>query len=446
MLRKLSYLFLSFLITCQCLQASPLPEISSDGAVLIDVKTNTILYAKNMSLSFYPASTTKILTVLALLQDLDLDQVVTKTQEAVHNVPSDSSQIGLNVGDTYSVYDGLHAVLMASDNFVCYDLAKVDAGSIAKFAEKMNNFALLSGANAYNFVNPHGYHDINHYTSPLSLAKIGIAAFNNPILEEIAGTYQYSFTVNNTRRTIPLTHTAALLNPHSPYYNEHVVAAKTGFHDAAGRTLVAKAVYGDMELVGVVMRTDAPQQFEDINKLFNYASSNFMLTEDSHNTYSLINQTYSSWAQPYIQIALEKGWITNTSHNYTTPITQREFLNLLSSISPAKYATVLNKMIQYNGSSLHIENRVTTRETIANLIYNYFSTFNLWTLPHQIQAIDIDTLSSDSQKAINFCLDAQFLCLTDQHFRPYDPMSYEEAICLMTKLNDVIERYENYGL
>lgn len=438
MFRKLLFLITLF-INCTFITATSLPDISADGALLIDTKTNTVLYAKNMNLPFYPASTTKILTALAIVQDLEPQTVVSKTQAAINNVPSDSSQIGLNVGDQYTVYDGLHAVLMASDNFVCYDLAVKDSGSIPAFAQKMNHLALLSHANIYNFVNPHGYHDPNHYISPYSLAKIAIEAFNNPVVEEIAGTYQYNFSVLNTNRAIPLTHTAALLNPNSSYYNPHVKAVKTGFHDMAKRTLVAKASYDDMELIGVIMRTDAPKHFEDMNKLFSYAAENFSITNDSTGNPILINHTYSPWAERYIQEALSKGWITHTSHNYLTPVSERQFINLLKSISINRFDAqpTFNTV---NGNAL------ITKTKVASILYDYLSPLNLTTLPQDITLSSTSHLSPKEQQAIRFCIQAKLLNIKDESFNPNETITYEEALCLISKVNGILERYTAYHL
>lgn len=443
---KSLYFFLIFLLSCQCLLGAPLPELSADGAILIDVKSDTVLYAKNMSIPFYPASTTKILTSLAVLQDMKPTQIVTKTQDAVNNVPSDSSQVGLNVGDSYSVFDGLHAVLMSSDNFVCYDLAKADAGTISNFATKMNALAFSSGATEYNFVNPHGYHDPNHYTSPFALARIGIAAFANPTLEEIAGTYKYNFTVANTGRIIPLTHTVALLDPNSKYYNSHVVAAKSGFHDAARRTLVAKAVYGDMELVGVVMRTDAPLQFEDMNKLFKYGAENFKVLQDTHDEYRLENRTYSDWAEPYITEALANGWIPNNAHNYQFDISQREFINLLASSAPIEFAERLSDQIHYNGMSLFTENRPVTKADAAKIITHYLDQFELTPLETASMPTDISKLDASTQEAIKFCINADIFTVKNNAFNPNQTLTYEEAVCISSKLHKIATRYQSFHL
>lgn len=449
MMSRKSLVFLcSILLFCNTISATPLPDISADGAILIEAKTNTILYSKNRNVSFFPASTTKVLTSLAIAQDLPMNQIIAKTQESVENVPTDSSQIGLKVGDRYTVLDGLHAVLMASDNFVSYDLAVADSGSISQFANKMNTLATSIGATQSNFVNPHGYHDLMHYTTPYSLSQITKVAFSNPIVKSIAGTYQYDFTELNTNRTIPLTHTAALLNPSSSYYNKHVVAAKTGYHTPAGRTLVAQAEYDHIKLIAVVMRTDAPLQFEDMNKLFKYGSENFSLehTSETGEAY-ILNTTYSPWAKPYIERALTERWIPHTGRNYTLPITTREFVSLLTSSSTSQYLAIPQDLILYNGNSIYRENLPTTRKEIAQVIYEYLSKLELIPISHDITVTDIDHLSPKAQDAILFTIHTNLITPRNgTNFLPDAPVSYEEALCIVSKLNDIVERYHSYHL
>ena len=120
--RKIIGLLTTFVLCTSSLMATPLPELMSDGAMLIEPTTNTIIYSKNGHQTFYPASTTKVLTSLLLVEDLQLNTMITKTKDAIQNVPSDSSHIGLLAGDTYTAFDGLHAIMMASDNFVSYDM------------------------------------------------------------------------------------------------------------------------------------------------------------------------------------------------------------------------------------------------------------------------------------------------------------------------------------
>lgn len=445
MFRKCIGFLSCFILICHVTFAASLPDISADGAILIETHTNTIVYAKNSNLAFYPASTTKILTSLAIAKDLPMDQIVTKSQSSIDNVPSDSSQIGLPVGSQYSVYDGLHAVLMASDNFVCYDLAVTDAGSINKFADRMNRLANECGARNYHFVNPHGYHDENHYVSPYSLAKIAEQAFSNPIVLDIAGTLNYNFHVQNTGAIIPLKHTALLLDPESAYYNPHVIAAKTGFHTPARRTLVARATYDNLDFVGVVMRTDAPLQFEDMNKLFAYGSENFELQNDADGTPYLENNTYSAWAKPYVEKAKQEGWIPDTVINYTVPVSKREFITLLHNAVSDQETDELTDLIHYNGDSIYTENLSLTREQLAKIIFNYLSQYEMYPISSGTKISDIADLSQSTQDAINFSVDANLISLKENNqFAPDSTISYEEALCITSKIQHIVERYNNF--
>ncbi|MGL4344944.1 MAG: D-alanyl-D-alanine carboxypeptidase family protein [Cellulosilyticaceae bacterium] len=338
---KKTYYFLLILLVSLGLSitafAAPLPDISAEGAILMDAKTGTILYAKNINSVFYPASTTKVLSCLILAEEMDATQIITKTPASIANVPSDSSHIGLLRGDTYTVKDGLHGILMGSDNYISYDMAVKNAGSIDAFANKMNQRAKLLGARSSHFVNPHGYHDPNHYTTPYDLALITKAAFANPEVLESAGTGQYKFAIPNRSTTMDISHTAALLDQQSPYYNPHVVAAKTGYHTPAGRTLVAKAIYNDIELIGVVMKTNTPYQFKDMNALFNYGNANFKVVGNEDHSYRVENISYSSWSKPYVTYALEHNWIAPTTTSYQTPISERTFVSLLNKAIPNAY-------------------------------------------------------------------------------------------------------------
>lgn len=118
--------------------AMPPPEIASEGGILMDARTGKILYEKNGLTTFYPASTTKILTSMILVESFVEEDILTKSVESIKNVPGDSSHIGLIQGERYSYEDGLHAILMGSDNFVAYDMARFNSATIQDFADKMN--------------------------------------------------------------------------------------------------------------------------------------------------------------------------------------------------------------------------------------------------------------------------------------------------------------------
>ena len=448
MYRKFIYFILGISILCNSLMATPLPELSSDGAILIEPTTNTILFAKNANETFYPASTTKILTSLLLVEDLDENILVTKTQDALNNVPTDSSQIGLNVGDTYTAKDGVHAIMMASDNFVAHDMAVKDAGSISAFAKKMNEKAQLLGATSSNFVNPHGYHDENHYTTPHDLGEIARGAFANETLAKIAGTATYTFNVENTGKQIPLTHTSALFDQSSAYYNEHVTSCKTGYHTPAKRTLVTKASYDNIDLIAVTMRTDAPNQYVDMNKLLEYGAENFSLVKSDTGELQIENKSYSEWAEPFVKLAIEKGWIIPSTRNYMAPITKREFLTLLKSAAPSKYQNLIGSQIIYNQPSIYTENLNITRKDAALACYTFLQQlgFNTSYLPTVPQISDLSSVSASYDDAITFMVQSGLMTTdtTTASFSPDSPLSFQQAIYTAYQLSELLTRYGTY--
>ncbi|PHV70762.1 hypothetical protein CS063_08315 [Sporanaerobium hydrogeniformans] len=448
MIKRFTIVFLCLITFCFPILASSIPNLHSEGAILIEPTTNTVLYSKNGRSTFYPASTTKILTALLLIEDLDLEAPITKTIASINNTPIDSSHIGLQVGDRYTALDGLYGILLGSDNFISYDMSLKAAGSMEAFVDKMNQKAKALGATSSHFVNPHGYHSPMHYTTPYDLSQIARGAFSNPLLLQIAGTPLYNFVVQNTGTTISLKHTAALLDTSSPLYNNHVIGVKTGFHDAAKRVLVAKAHFDNIDLIGVVMHTDAPYQFEDMNTLFEYGQTNFSLVQTENFRPYIANHSYSPWAKPYIETALSKAWITQTTRNYTDFITKRELIHLLKSSLPAAYRLILDECITYKEDSIYAENLPATRQQLEATLLHLFNTLAL--PPREIFTQKKSCLSSaptPSQEVFLYTLtDTQSMGKPEMSSSPDDYLTYEEAIAIATKISTLVQCYDQSKL
>lgn len=418
-------------ISYTCL-AMPTPDVKADGAILIEPTTGTILYNKNAYLKFYPASTTKLLTTLILLEEPYSNKIITKSAESILNIPSDSSHIGLTKGQQYTFLDGLHAILLASDNYVSYDMAVDNAKSISAFADKMNEKASSVGAFSSHFVNPHGYHDLNHYTTPYDLALIARAAFSNPTLYTIAGKPTYDFSILNSPQKLSLTHTSSLLDTTSPYYNPYVVASKTGYHTPAGRVLVAKAIYDNIELIGVVMKDTAPNQFIDMNELFQFGYQNFILNQDLGGYTYVQNVSYSPWAKPYVSYALEQGWITFSPKSFQDKLSKREFVGLLLNILPDENKALLSDFTQPSFSPSYAENLPLTKKEAASIIYELCIKLNV-TSPNIYKVNETDTLnalSKKDQKAILFAISSGILSDSPNDSSWYTSLSYEKALAL----------------
>ena len=147
------------------------PEIVDETGVLMDADTNTILYDKGMDQRMYPASTTKIMTALVVLENCqDLSATVTFTETGIQEVRSDSTNIQAQLGEELTVEQCLYAVLLASANEVSSQLAEYVSGSVDQFVALMNQKAQELGCKDTHFTNPHGLHDENHYTTAHDLA------------------------------------------------------------------------------------------------------------------------------------------------------------------------------------------------------------------------------------------------------------------------------------
>lgn len=246
------------------------PELSSPAAFLVDRTTGTVLLEKNADERREPASTTKVMTALVVLENADLDEQVTVEESDFDEVTADSSVAGLVAGETLSVRDLLACLLVPSGNDASYVLARAVAGDWQSFVEMMNEKAAELGCTGTHFANPCGLPDDDHYTTAHDLALIMEAALQYPEFSEIAGseTWDLPATSGNPART--LKSTDFMLNPDGPVYlGEGVVtAAKTGYTEDAGRCLVAAAQKDGMDLVGVVLGAENVADASDVTPNF----------------------------------------------------------------------------------------------------------------------------------------------------------------------------------
>ncbi len=168
----------------------------AESAGLFDITNSETLYAKNVHTKLYPASTTKILTAYVTLKHGKLDDVVTVSKENVA-LERDSSNCGLKAGDRLTVKDLLYGLMLKSANDAANALADYISGSTEEFAELMNEEALLLGATNSHFVNAHGLHDEEHYTTVYDLYLIFQTALKNETFREICGSTSYTAAYQN---------------------------------------------------------------------------------------------------------------------------------------------------------------------------------------------------------------------------------------------------------
>lgn len=254
----------------------PGPIVSAESAILMEAETGTILYAKNIHAREYPASTTKLLTTLIVSEQCALDEIVTFSYEAVFDTPRDSNHIAMDVGQSLNVEECLNAILIRSANEVSFAVAEHITGTTWQdFADIMNERAAELGCVDSHFVNPNGLPDEDHYTSAYDMAMIGRAFFANEMLSNITLTPRLHIEASERQPNEKLELNQMLLIPGAAYAYDGLVGCKTGYTSAARSCLVSCAERDGMKLICVVMKDEAPYQYEDTISLFNYGFSNF---------------------------------------------------------------------------------------------------------------------------------------------------------------------------
>lgn len=246
--------FFSFCLAVLMLSVSVLPvcafeptniDVSAQAVVLADMEHDIVVYEKEPDTPRAPASLTKIMTavvVLDLCDDLD-NTWVTVTDEALAPLEgTDSSVFYLADGEVMSAKDLLAVLMIASANDAANALAyHFGDGSIDAFVEKMNTKAAALGMANTHFVNAHGLDDEQHYTTARDMYILTKHAMQSPIFKEIVTTVTYTVDETNYRYADLAETTVHLQNPVSQYYYPYAKGVKTGYTDPAGRCLITTA-------------------------------------------------------------------------------------------------------------------------------------------------------------------------------------------------------------
>lgn len=252
-------------------------SLLADGGIVIDANSGAVLYGKNMHETYYPASITKILTALLIIENCDLDDTVTFSNSAVNTLEPGASILGARTGDQMSVRDCLYALLLQSANEVANALAEHCSGSIEAFAELMNRKAESLGCINTHFANPSGLNNENHYTSAYDMALIAKAAFENPTFVQIDSTTYYDVPPGQLQQYPDgwryYAHHRMLKKNDSLYY-DGIIGGKTGYTSLAGNTLVTCAERDGLKLITVVLNGHQTH-YEDTKTMLEFGFKNF---------------------------------------------------------------------------------------------------------------------------------------------------------------------------
>lgn len=328
------------------------PEVVSESVILIDADTGAILYDKNSHAKSYPASTTKILTGLLVLENCSMDEIVTFSREAAESVKYGDASLGTRTGEQYTVEQALYGLLLHSANEIAYGLAEHVSGSLNAFVQLMNQRAKELGAINTHFSNASGLHNSNHYTTAYDMAMIAKACYNNNTFVNIDSTYT-TYVIPPTNKTSAkryVRHRHAMLKNRT-YYYEYCKGGKTGYTDDAGSTLVTFAEKNGTRLICVCYKSTDEGRYTDTKALFDWGFANF----------SKITATAGDISSLFTNNSYYNSNVYN-KFNYIYNITSST-LTLPNDASMGNVSMDINELL---GTSC--ENDIYT----ANLNYNYF--------------------------------------------------------------------------
>ena len=264
-------------------------SVNAPAAILMETSTGKIVYEKNIYEKMYPASLTKVLTAIIVLENCKLEEVVTASYDAVMGVEFGYVTVNLQVGEELKVEELLNVLMVASANDAAIILAEYVAGSVEEFSTLMNKKAEEIGCLNSNFVNPNGIHDENHYSTAYDLALITQYAMKNDTFREIVKKTYYILPATNkydkSDRVFGTTNELLIVNNNERkdnYYYKYATGIKTGFTTPAGYCLVASSEKNGLEYIAVLLNAGQTEdglsaRYIDAKTLFDYGYDNFLI-------------------------------------------------------------------------------------------------------------------------------------------------------------------------
>lgn len=308
-MKRLRRLLISLMITALMAAGMPItafakPDwpsdtgIESEAGIVMDADSGAVLFGQNIHVQKAPASITKILTALVVIENSSLDDMVTFSHDAVYNVEDGSgNKNAIEEGDTLSVRDCLYLLLMRSSNQAANALAEHVGGSRDGFVKMMNEKTAELGCENSHFANPSGLNDDTQLTSVYDMALIASAAYKNDTLLTISKdkSYRLPATKNNPDGvTIQPEHKLLITtDTESPNYYPYAVAGKTGYTSIAGQTLVTYAIKDDRRQIAVTMKSTQATHYQDTIALLDFGFLRFENVNISEN-----ETAYTSGDQP----------------------------------------------------------------------------------------------------------------------------------------------------
>lgn len=304
-LRRITALFfaLALMLVTLSVPAHAVEDIDIDATavLLLDGESEAVLFEENAHARRYPASITKVMTALLVLEAIDrgevrFEQEITATASAVSGLPDDASTAGIMAGEVLTVEQLLYCLMVSSANEVGNIFAEEISGSVTAFVDEMNRRAEALGCEDTHFVNTSGLPDDNHYTTAWDIWLFTREAMKYDSFMTICNTKAYTVPATNLSGPRELHSTNLLISNWRAlgYLYSGAQGIKTGTTDAAGHCLVSTAVRADRRLISVVLGCDempdpinggtVSMSFTETARLFDWGFENFsvrtVLTEN----------------------------------------------------------------------------------------------------------------------------------------------------------------------
>lgn len=365
--RIVSLFLLSILMTGLLLtpQAAAIEAIDAKAtaALLVDLDGDMVLYGKNENEKRYPASITKVMTALLVLEAVDegklsLTQEITATESAFKNLDPDGSSAGIEPGETMSVENMLYCMLLVSANETCNILAEAVDGDVPTFVEHMNRRAAELGCKNTHFANPNGLHNPDHYTTAWDIFLIAKEAMKNETFMTICNTIAYEVPATNKSEPRELHTTNSLISNWRilGYLYDGASGIKTGTTDEAGHCLVSSASRNGRTLVCVVLGCAGDdthvESFSETARLYDYGFNNFS-TQLILEKNEMIQEVPVALSKESSAVVVHPANdVTATLPNDVNPedLERTITLNSETALAPIAAGDVLGKItISYNG-------------------------------------------------------------------------------------------------
>jgi len=243
-------------------------NLSAQTAVLMDVQSGRILYEKNDNKKMRIASLTKIMTAIVAIENGDLDDIVTTSDNAFG---TEGSSIYLKRGEKLSLEDMLYGLMLRSGNDAAVAIAEHIGGSVEGFAYLMNEKATYLGMTNSHYMNPHGLDHKLHYSTANDMAKLTSYALKNPVFKKIVSTKSKTAPLADEPWDRKWANKNKMLNMY-----DGSDGVKTGYTKLAKRCLSSSATKDGIQLVAITL--NAPDDWNDHRKMLDFGFQNFAHT------------------------------------------------------------------------------------------------------------------------------------------------------------------------